>query len=66
MFLVCVIFKTTCKWKNKSWDKKNELERSTVGYGQALIFSPHLIHGLALNLEENKTRVALEFRLFKK
>ncbi|MBI3517781.1 MAG: phytanoyl-CoA dioxygenase family protein [Bacteroidetes bacterium] len=55
-YRVCVI---------KSWDGKNELTRSKVKYGQVLIFSSHLIHGLALNDETDKTRVALEFRLFK-
>lgn len=49
----------------KSWDGKNELYRSKVKYRQVLIFSSHLIHGLAVNDEQNKTRVALEFRLFK-
>lgn len=55
-YRVCVI---------KSWDGKNELVRSKVKYGQVLIFSAHLVHGLALNNEADKTRVALEFRLFK-
>jgi hypothetical protein len=55
-YRVCVI---------KSWDGKNELIRSKVKYGQVLIFSSHLIHGLALNNETDMTRVALEFRLFK-
>lgn len=55
-YRVCVI---------KSWDGKNELVRSKVKYGQVLIFSSHLIHGLALNNETDMTRVALEFRLFK-
>jgi hypothetical protein len=50
----------------KSWDAKNELIRPIVKYGECLIFSPHLIHGLALNEEENTTRVALEFRLYEK
>jgi hypothetical protein len=50
----------------KSWDGDNSLIRSNVSYGQVLIFSSHLIHGLATNEETNKTRVALEFRLFKK
>jgi Phytanoyl-CoA dioxygenase (PhyH) len=49
----------------KSWNKENRLVRSTVQNGQVLIFSGHLIHGLAINNEEDKTRVALEFRLFK-
>ncbi len=55
-YRVCVI---------KTWDGKNELIRSKVKYGQVLIFSSHLIHGLALNNETDMTRVALEFRLFK-
>ena len=49
----------------KSWNNENKLVRSTVKNGQVLIFSGHLIHGLAINNEEDKTRVALEFRLFK-
>ena len=47
-----------------SWDGRTDLKRSTVGYGSALAFSPHLIHGLALNQQDDQTRVALEFRLF--
>ncbi len=50
----------------KSWGGQNELTRSTVSYGQVLIFSAHLIHGLSVNDNEDLTRVALEFRLFKK
>lgn len=50
----------------KSWGGDNRLIRSTVKYGEVLIFSGHLIHGLAINNEEDITRVALEFRLFKK
>ena len=49
----------------KSWNGKSELVRSKVKYGQVLIFSGHLIHGLAANDNTDKTRVALEFRLFK-
>lgn len=49
----------------KSWNNENGLIRTTVQNGQVLIFSGHLIHGLAINNEEDKTRVALEFRLFK-
>ena len=49
----------------KSWNDDNSLKRSKVKYGEALIFSSHLIHGLAINEEIDKTRVALEFRLFK-
>ncbi len=50
----------------KSWDGESKLIRSTVQDGQVLIFSGHLIHGLAINNEHDTTRVALEFRLFKK
>jgi hypothetical protein len=50
----------------KSWNNENKLVRSTVKNGQVLIFSGHLIHGLAINNEKDKTRVALEFRLFKR
>ncbi|WP_194778576.1 phytanoyl-CoA dioxygenase family protein [Pararhodonellum marinum] len=49
----------------QSWDGQHELKRSKVTYGQVLIFSSHLIHGLALNEESDKTRVSLEFRLYK-
>jgi hypothetical protein len=49
----------------KSWNGDNSLVRTKVKYGQVLIFSSHLIHGLATNDETDKTRVALEFRLFK-
>lgn len=47
------------------WDGKNDMIRPNVDYGDVLMFSPHLIHGLAINSGE-ETRVALEFRLFKK
>ena len=49
----------------KSWEGKSDLVRSKVDYGQVLIFTSHLIHGLAVNDETDKSRVALEFRLFK-
>jgi hypothetical protein len=49
----------------KSWNGESSLKRSEVKYGEVLIFSSHLIHGLAVNEETDKTRVALEFRLFK-
>lgn len=50
----------------KKWEGSSALERSTVKYGQVLIFSSHLIHGLAVNNNADMTRVALEFRLFRK
>lgn len=49
----------------KSWNGQNQLMRSKVKYGEVLIFSSHLIHGLAVNNEIDVTRVALEYRLFK-
>lgn len=49
----------------KSWEGANTLIRSEVTYGQALIFSSYLIHGLGFNANHDITRVALEFRLFK-
>ena len=48
----------------KSWDGRNDLTRSAVKDGQVLIFSGHLIHGLAVNDNADLTRVASEFRLF--
>lgn len=50
----------------KEWDGSNTLQRADVKNGEALFFSSHLIHGLAINEEEDTTRVSLEFRLFKK
>lgn len=49
-----------------SWEGSNKLIRSNVAYGKALVFSSYIIHGLAVNEEEDTTRVALEFRLFEK
>lgn len=48
------------------WDGSNRLMRPKVDYGEVLMFSGHLIHGLAKNELDDTTRVALEFRLFKK
>jgi hypothetical protein len=50
----------------REWGGSNRMVRSKVEYGQVLFFSSHLVHGLAINEELNTTRVALEFRLFKK
>jgi len=49
----------------KDWGD-NSLFRTNVDYSEVLIFSSHLIHGLAINEELDTTRVALEFRLFKR
>ena len=48
------------------WDERNNLQRADINYKQVLIFSSHLIHGCAVNEQKDETRVALEFRLFKK
>ncbi len=45
------------------WDGSRSLERVRITDGQALIFSSHLIHGLAVNAQPDTTRVAVEFRL---
>jgi hypothetical protein len=50
----------------KSWGGRTDLQRSSVQYGEVLLFSSHLIHGLAVNDEPDTTRVALEYRLFRK
>ena len=47
----------------KSWDGKNEMSIISPKYGSFLLFSSHLIHGLALNNNKDETRVSLEFRL---
>lgn len=38
--------------------------RPHVGHNQIMLFSPHLVHGGALNLNEDVTRVSLEMRLW--
>ena len=48
------------------WDGRNDLYRAEVQGGEVLVFSSHLIHGCAINDQADTTRVALEFRLFKK
>lgn len=50
----------------KSWNKDNSFIKPDIKYGDVLIFSPHLIHGLSLNEQSDTTRVALEFRLYEK
>lgn len=46
-----------------SWDGSNKMIRPNIQYGEALIFSPYLIHGCAKNLQPRITRIALELRL---
>jgi hypothetical protein len=50
----------------KEWDGSNALERANVADGEVLFFSSHLVHGLGINEEDDTTRVALEFRLFRR
>jgi hypothetical protein len=40
-----------------------EMVRAPVVFGQALLFTPYLIHGLAVNGSGARTRMALELRL---
>ena len=48
----------------KSWNDSSSLTKIPMGQDEILIFSSHLIHGLAMNHEEDITRVSFEFRLF--
>jgi hypothetical protein len=48
------------------WNGRHDLCRAEVKYGQILTFSCHLIHGVAINDQDDVTRVALEFRLFER
>lgn len=40
--------------------------RPDVGPRQGMVFSPYLIHGGAINLEPDLTRVSLEVRFWRK
>ncbi|MFM8941201.1 MAG: hypothetical protein ACKOEY_14660 [Phenylobacterium sp.] len=46
------------------WDGLRELETINPGREEFLIFSSHLIHGLARNANRDETRVSFEFRLY--
>ncbi|HEY0414377.1 MAG TPA: phytanoyl-CoA dioxygenase family protein [Allosphingosinicella sp.] len=46
-----------------AWDGRSDLYRARVNEGELLIFSCHLIHGIAFNDQDDQTRVSLEFRL---
>jgi ectoine hydroxylase-related dioxygenase (phytanoyl-CoA dioxygenase family) len=48
------------------WDGRSDLTRAKVEEGELLVFSCHLIHGIAVNDQDDQTRVALEFRLFRR
>ena len=47
----------------KSWQGGNNLLIMSPKYGELLLFSSHLIHGLGLNNNLDETRISLEFRL---
>jgi len=49
-----------------NWNGENIMMRPLIKDKQILVFTPHLIHGCAFNNQEDMTRVALEYRLFKK
>ena len=48
----------------KSWAGGSSLTKIPLQQNQILIFSSHLIHGLAVNHEEDITRISFEFRLY--
>ena len=50
----------------KSWAGDSSLIRLPLKQNEFLIFSSHLIHGLAFNTEEDITRISFEFRLYGK
>ena len=50
----------------RSWNGQSDLIRPHVGDGNVLIFTPHIIHGLAHNGQPDSTRVSLEFRLYRR
>lgn len=49
----------------KSWNNSNSMELISPKPGFMLLFSSHLIHGLGINNNLDKTRISLEFRLHK-
>lgn len=48
----------------KSWDGRSMLSRAILDADDVLIFSSHLIHGLAVNNSDDITRISFEFRLY--
>ena len=50
----------------RDWGGNSNLVRENPKSDEFLIFSSHLIHGLALNNNEDETRVSFEFRLYEK
>ena len=50
----------------KSWGESTSLERIPIKSNELLIFSSHLIHGIAYNPNDDITRISFEFRLYEK
>ena len=48
----------------QTWGDSVTLKTMTPSYGDMLVFSSHLIHGLAKNYHADTTRISLEFRLY--
>lgn len=48
----------------KSWGNESSLTKIPLQQDEILIFSSHLVHGLASNHEKNITRMSFEFRLY--
>ena len=48
----------------KSWGGSSTLNRVDIKSDELLVFSSHLIHGLAYNSENDVTRISFEFRLY--
>lgn len=42
------------------------IDRPNPGSNEVLVFSPYLVHGGAVNLNKNETRISIEIRLWKK
>jgi hypothetical protein len=49
-----------------SIDGEYEIVRPNPKRNEVLVFSPYLIHGGAINLNQNQTRISIELRLWKK
>jgi hypothetical protein len=47
-----------------SWDGQNSLVTLAPEQGEAIVFSSHLVHGLARNRHADQTRISFEFRLY--
>lgn len=47
-----------------NWGGCNKLQTLIPGSSEMVVFSSHLVHGLALNHHSDTTRISLEFRLY--